>query len=206
MPEIKCQHTELVDVGKLIPHPKNPHRHSPEQIKRLAELIKYQGVRHPIIVSKRSGFIVVGHGRLESMKLAGMTEVPVDYQDFDSEASEYAFIVSDNSIGKDEWAFLDQKMIIDDLQGFENFNISMLGLRDLNLPNMPIQIDPMETVPTSESESDTNGQSHRIILFFDQQEYQRINQLAMKAIKSENLSDMSMLFSWLLESYESEHE
>ncbi len=99
---IKCTYAELVPIHKLQPHPENPHKHSGQQIERLAKLIDYQGIRHPIIVSKRSGFIVVGHGRLMALKKLNVSVVPVDYQDFENEAQEYAFIVSDNAIGKDE--------------------------------------------------------------------------------------------------------
>lgn len=131
--EIKCKYQELVHFSKLVPHPKNPHVHSPEQIDRLCDLIKFQGVRHPIIVSKRSGFIVVGHGRLQSMLKLGMKEIPVDYQDFENEAMEYAFIVSDNSIGKDEWASLDLNLINNEILNFDEFNIDMLGIKDFEL-------------------------------------------------------------------------
>lgn len=131
--EIKCKYQELVHFSKLVPHPKNPHVHSPEQIDRLCDLIKFQGVRHPIIVSKRSGFIVVGHGRLQSMLKLGMKEIPVDYQDFENEAMEYSFIVSDNSIGKDEWASLDLSLINNEILNFDEFNIDMLGIKDFEL-------------------------------------------------------------------------
>lgn len=130
---IKCKYEKLVPVSQLVPHPRNPHKHSDEQINRLCDLIKYQGVRHPVIVSKDSGFIVVGHGRLESMKRAGLTEVPVDYQDFENEAQEYAFIVSDNAIGKDEWASLDQSLIMTEIKSFDEFNIDLLGIKDFSI-------------------------------------------------------------------------
>lgn len=135
MAEIKCAYTELKPIHKLIEHPKNPHKHSKEQIERLANIIDYQGVRHPIIVSKRSGFIVAGHGRLAALKKLQIAEVPIDYQEFKDEASEYAFIVSDNAIGKDEWAALDIEQIKKDIE-IMPINVQMLGLKDFEIKSI----------------------------------------------------------------------
>ena len=62
--KVHCSHTELVDVIKLVEHPSNPNQHDDRQINLLARIIKAQGWRNPITVSKRSGYIVAGHGRL----------------------------------------------------------------------------------------------------------------------------------------------
>lgn len=66
--EIRCLYDELVSVDALKPHPKNRNKHPTEQIERLAKIIAYQGVRAPIVVSKRSGYIVKGHGTLQAIK------------------------------------------------------------------------------------------------------------------------------------------
>lgn len=130
--EIKCQYEKLLPVNELKPHPKNPNKHSKEQIARLAEILEYQCVRHPVIVSRLSGHVVVGHGRLEAMKKLGMKEVPVDYQEFKSEEQEYAFIVSDNAIA--EWAELDLSMINSEVPDLgPDFEIDLLGLKDFEI-------------------------------------------------------------------------
>ena len=92
---IFCAHTELVDIEKLVPNPRNPNRHPESQISLLAKIIKGQGFRNPIVVSKRSGFVIKGHGRLDAAKLLEMSAVPVDFQDYESEAAEWADMVSD---------------------------------------------------------------------------------------------------------------
>jgi DNA modification methylase len=128
----KCAHSVILPVQDLKPHPKNPNKHSQEQIDRLSVLIKYQGFRHPIIVSKRSGFIVAGHGRLEAAKRLKMTSVPVDFQDFPDDDAEYAFLVSDNAIAS--WAELDLAGInasIGDLG--PDFDINLLAIKDFVL-------------------------------------------------------------------------
>lgn len=63
--KIKCTYSELIDLTELVPHPRNTNKHPEKQIEVLAKLIKNRGMRHPIIVSKRSGFIVAGHGRVD---------------------------------------------------------------------------------------------------------------------------------------------
>ena len=96
--KIKSEKLEIVDVNSIILNPKNANRHSIEQIKRLEKLIEFQGFRNPLIVSSRTGYLVVGHGRLTAAMNLGMTEVPVIFEDFDNEAQEYAYLISDNEI------------------------------------------------------------------------------------------------------------
>jgi len=130
-----CQYTELVDTHKLVPNPRNTNQHPQRQIEVLAKLIDFQGWRHPVIVSKRSGFVVAGHGRLEAAKKLGLEKVPVDYQDFENEAQEYAFLESDNHIAK--YAEFDQEKMLQNLQDFANtldeYDFESLGLIDFNL-------------------------------------------------------------------------
>ena len=122
----------MVKTASLKPHPRNPNKHGEDQITRLAEIIEYQGWRHPIIVSTLSGYVVAGHGRLSSAKKMGLFEVPVDYQDFDSDEAEYAFLVSDNAVAL--WAELDMAGINADLGDLgPDFNIDLLGIENFIL-------------------------------------------------------------------------
>jgi hypothetical protein len=121
-----------VEVGSLKENPKNPNKHPEDQIERLAEIIRYQGFRHPIIVSNQSGFIVVGHGRLMAAKKLALTKVPVQFQDFESPEQEYAFVVSDNAVAG--WADLDLSLINLELENLgPDFDIDLLGLKDFTL-------------------------------------------------------------------------
>jgi site-specific DNA-methyltransferase (adenine-specific) len=121
-----------VSVAELLFHPKNPNHHSNEQIKRLAQILRYQGFRSPIVVSNLSGFVTVGHGRIEAAKLNGWDKVPVSYQDYEDEAQEYAHIVSDNSIA--EWATLDLAEINTEMLDLgPDFDIDLLGLKDFTI-------------------------------------------------------------------------
>ena len=97
---VECVHEELIKIEELRPHPKNPNTHPARQIEVLAKIIKATGWRSPVVVSKRSGFIVKGHGRLLAAKQAGFTEVPVDRQYYASDEEELADMVADNEIAE----------------------------------------------------------------------------------------------------------
>lgn len=118
----------LQSVGSLTPNPRNPNHHGEDQIERLAKILRYQGWRHPIIVSTRSNLIVAGHGRLLAAKKLGLETVPVLYQDFEDEDAEYAFLVSDNAIA--DWAELDLSAINKELENLGPIDIDLLGIKD----------------------------------------------------------------------------
>lgn len=61
---IHCSYTDLIDPTELVPNPRNPNQHPKKQIELLAKIIQSQGWRTSVTVSKRSGFVVRGHGRL----------------------------------------------------------------------------------------------------------------------------------------------
>ena len=88
-----CRHDDLCDITTLVPNDKNPNKHPDKQIALLAKIIRHQGWRQPITVSKRSGFIVKGHGRFQAAKVLNVELVPVEYQDYETEAAEMADLI-----------------------------------------------------------------------------------------------------------------
>ena len=136
--EIKCSYTDLVDIIDMVPHPRNSNKHPEKQIEVLSKIITNRGMRHPVIVSKKSGFIVAGHGRLEALKKLGAEKVPVDYQDFENEADEIFFLEADNRIA--EFAEHDKNMMLDNLKDLdidlEEFDFEEIGIIDFNFDNL----------------------------------------------------------------------
>lgn len=127
-PEIRCSHRELRDPATLVAHPRNPNRHSQRQIDMLARIIRHQGWRNPILMSARSGFVVAGHGRLAAALQLGLRSVPVDVQEFATEADEWAHLVADNRIA--ELADMDKDGLGDllrDLGDVEDFDLELSG-------------------------------------------------------------------------------
>lgn len=127
-----CSHDELVEIHKLVPHPQNPNKHPDDQIDRLSKIIDYQGQRSPIVVCKETGFIIVGHGRLEAMRKLGWEKVAVNYQSFKDDAQRYAHMTADNAIA--DWADLDLSQINDDIQLLgPELDLELLGVKNFVL-------------------------------------------------------------------------
>lgn len=140
--KIDCAYDALVDPETLIPNPRNPNKHPQRQLDLLAKIIKHQGFRRPIVVSNRSGFIIVGHARLEAARIAGFKQVPVDYQDYANEAAEWADMIADNRLAelaemsvpdlKDLLGELDTGAFDMDLTGFDQEELENLMTRVFN--------------------------------------------------------------------------
>lgn len=130
--QVNCLYDKLVPISELKPHPKNRNAHPQDQIERLAKILKYQGWRYPIKVSKRSGYITSGHGRLAAALLNAWDTVPVNYQDYESEEQEYADLQADNAIAS--WAELDLSGINTDLSTLgPDFDLDLLGIKAFSL-------------------------------------------------------------------------
>lgn len=97
---VHCSHDALVDITEIVANPRNPNKHPDKQVALLAKIIRHQGWRAPVVVSKRSGFVVAGHGRLEAAKLLQVQTVPVNFQEFATEADEWAHVIADNRIAE----------------------------------------------------------------------------------------------------------
>lgn len=120
--QVFCQYHELLAIDKLVPHPNNPNKHPASQIEILSRIIKGNGFRQPIVISKRSGFVVKGHCRLLTAQSLKMDRVPVQYQDYESEAREYADLVADNKV--QEYSHLDDEVL---KIAIEHANAEQLG-------------------------------------------------------------------------------
>lgn len=120
-----CAHDAIEQTASLVPNPKNPNKHPESQVELLAQIIQAQGWRNPITISNLSGMVVKGHGRLLAAKLLGRTEVPVDHQNYASEAEEYADLIADNRLSE--------------LSEIDNVAIADL-LADLDTGDVPIEL------------------------------------------------------------------
>ena len=145
--KVFCAFDSLMATDDLKPNPNNPNKHPKEQIKQLAKIIKFNGWRAPITVSKRSGFIVRGHGRLAAAKELGTTSVPVDFQEYDDDASEYADLIADNQIA--ELSAMDDLMLDNLLSSdiFKDFDLDLAGIRANLLGESVLQVETQQTKP-----------------------------------------------------------
>lgn len=133
--KIHCKYDELVDPKSLKPYPKNRNKHPKDQIARLAKILEDQGWRYAIKVSKLSGCVTSGHGRIEAAKINKWKEVPIVYQDYIDSDQEYRDVQADNAIAS--WAELDLAAINLDIPTLGPFDIDLLGIKDF-------QVDPVD--------------------------------------------------------------
>jgi len=156
---IHCVHSELLPIHACKPNPINPNKHSEYQIAKLAALIKYHGWRRPIVMSRRSGMIVSGHGRLVAGEALKMTTVPVDWQDYDSPEQELADMLADN--------------VIDDLSEFDGQAVAdilvELDAKDYALELTALDAEDIERYIVGPTETPDSGDDDENLLPVDQQ-------------------------------------
>lgn len=162
-----CACDRIVPLEELKPNPKNPNRHPGDQVELLARVIEAQGWRQPVKVSNLSGLIVSGHGRYEAAKLLNCP-VPVDFQDYATEAEELADLLADNRIAEmaemdnamlaELFAELDESDFAVDLSGYtEDFMADLVDVIDGDL-------EIVGEVPFSEV---LREEHNYIVLYFD---------------------------------------
>ena len=139
-----------------------------EQLRRLGSIIRAAGWRNPITVSTRSGLIVRGHGRLMAAQLAGLNEVPVDYQNYATEADELADLVADNRIAElsdpdmqklaEVFASIEESDTSIDLTGYsrEEYDELSAAFSDaIEATAAPLPENPDEIIPETQKETVT---------------------------------------------------
>ena len=135
--QVHCAYDEMVPTGQIKENPRNPNTHPDEQVELLARVISKAGWRAPITVSTRSGYVVRGHGRLMAARYMGLSECPVDYQDYDSDESEMQDLLADNKIA--EMSIIDEGIadrILSELAE-SGFDIELTGFEipEIDIPD-----------------------------------------------------------------------
>ena len=127
-----CKYDAMLEIEKIVRHPRNNNMHPIEQIEAFQRIISKKGIwRIPLIISKKSGFLVAGHLRLTVAENMGLQQLPVVYQDFESEADEYQFLTFDNEIAR--WAKLDRHEVHLALEEIEGLELDDLGIKSFEL-------------------------------------------------------------------------
>jgi hypothetical protein len=163
---INCAYTQLVALSTLKPNPKNPNKHPKKQVGLLADIIKAHGWRRPITVSTRSGYIVKGHCAYLSAKLLGLTDVPVDYQGYESAKAEYADLLADNKIA--EMSSTDDEMVMGILEEIRagEYDLKLTGYGDDEFKKM-VESAMKTEEPEVEFAQELLLEHNYIVLYFD---------------------------------------
>lgn len=159
---VYCAFDEIVKIDDVKPNPKNPNQHPEEQIELLAKIIQAQGWRAPVTVSTLSGLVVRGHGRLMAAIHAGLTYVPVDFQDYTSEDEELADLLADNRIA--ELSGIDNKMLAELFSEFDAdvIDLSLTGYTLEDIENITAAINNSVMAEIDEVKSSTETDFHKL--------------------------------------------
>lgn len=163
-----CAFSEMVPLDKILSNPRNPNVHPRSQIELLTKVISEQGWRAPITVSRRSGFVVRGHGRLEAAKQLGAAQAPVDYQDYSSEELELADLIADNRIA--ELAHIDGNLLsglIEDLAATD-LDIELTGYDTSDLDSILEEFGSIDLSDDGEGEdSESEHKEDKTMVSFE---------------------------------------
>lgn len=88
---------EWVPTDKLTPNPKNARKHSPAQVRQIAESIRAFRFNVPLLVDDAMT-VLSGHGRLMACKMLGYSRLPVIRLGHLSDAQAKAFAVAENRL------------------------------------------------------------------------------------------------------------
>lgn len=177
--KIFCEFGELVPIGRLKPNPKNFNKHPLRQIREVAGMIKEHGWRVPITVSTRSGMIVRGHCRFEAAKFLDMASVPVDCQDYATDAAELADLIADR--GSTLRAEVDEEQLSDDLYWLkeQGYQIEFTGYDASDIITAALAGGEVEAPSDPIQQSLQLGPEHEyvVILVTSKEEHDRIKEI-----------------------------
>lgn len=141
--EIINQEYELVPVGALRPHPRNPRKGDTVAI---AESICANGFYGAVVVQKSTGFILAGNHRLKAAIDTGADEVPVIWVEADDEQA-LRILLTDNRTN--DLAGYDEKALAEVLKSLESYDGT--GYDEKALAEIIASVEP-NFQPVSEDE------------------------------------------------------
>jgi ParB-like chromosome segregation protein Spo0J len=118
---------------------------------------------------------VKGHGRLHAARLLQVEGIPIEYQDYATEAEEYADLIADNRIA--ELAEPDEEMLAELLTDdmFADFDLDLTGFDALSLDDMlkendePVDLsDDLEVVFKIEIDCDDEMHQEKLFMEFEE--------------------------------------
>jgi ParB-like chromosome segregation protein Spo0J len=87
---------EYLPIAELKPNPRNARRHS-QKLNQIAASIREFGFNSLVVIDEE-GVILVGHGRVEGARMAGLQTVPVLRVAHLTPEQKTAFALADNKI------------------------------------------------------------------------------------------------------------
>ena len=124
------EHLDIVPraVEELRPYERNPRKHPPKQIEKLAASIREFGFLIPVVI-EADGRIIAGHARVEAAKRLGLAQVPTIEIRHLSASQVQAFRIADNRLA--ELAQWDEQALAIELKALSeldlNFDVEITG-------------------------------------------------------------------------------
>ncbi|WP_188544027.1 site-specific DNA-methyltransferase [Aquisalinus luteolus] len=132
-------------TASLKPWQRNARTHSKKQIKQLADSIREFGFTNPVLIDEQ-GSILAGHGRVEAVKLIGLSEVPCVRLDHMTPAQKRAYVIADNKLALN--AGWDDDLLAEELQSLMSddleFDVGLTGFSIAEIDNLIDTVEPEE--------------------------------------------------------------
>lgn len=146
--------TEIIDIDKLKPNPRNPRTITKPAMERLKHQLWKLGQYKPIIIDTRTGLIIGGHMRYEALKLLGVDKVMVSYitSENDQEALEYA--LSDN----DEAGTTVQEQLLGLIEQYPDIKLEDYAVKFDEGETLRHFLDQFSTEVSTDDSQDTKAQ------------------------------------------------
>ena len=117
---------DKIAINELKPYENNARTHSEEQLELLVNSINEFGFVAPVIIDENN-VILVGHGRTEAAKRAGLTEVPYRRITHLTEDQKRAYILADNKLS--DMAGWDLQLLDFELEAI-NLDMTLFGFEE----------------------------------------------------------------------------
>ena len=118
---------EYLNIDTLKVYENNSKIHTQEQIQNIANSIRQFGFNDPIGIAGKDNLVLEGHGRIEALRLLGITEAPCIRLDHMTEDEQKAYIIAHNHLnlqtGFDEEKLLSQLKELQDSVDMSGFGI-----------------------------------------------------------------------------------
>lgn len=151
---VHCGFTQLMDPKGLVEHPDNNNLHSQEQIEIMKHVLRANGWRKPVLVSRSNLRIITGHLAVMTALEMGLEEIPVELQDFASRIEEVKHLTADNEIARisefDKDAFFKTKRQMKKEMGRNEFQLSFANPNEFGLPTYPKETEEDKSKPVKE--------------------------------------------------------
>jgi DNA modification methylase len=145
---------EQLQVADLKPNPRNARLHSKKQLHQIAASIREFGF-NSIVVIDEDGVILVGHGRVEAAKLAGLSTLPVLRITHLTAEQKVGFSLADNKTALNaDWDLEQVKLLFQELSAQElNFDLEVTAFETAEIdllidgPTVSTKPDRSDVVP-----------------------------------------------------------